>query len=899
MGIDRIRLQNGAIVNPNQTSGVTMANTYEQNIAANQAQQARNQGLLQAARNKLQSFGQALNPSGNTILQRIQKMNPAGTGNIIQGIKDFGDHAIASNIMKGASANMGGTKPTIPEYALQSGADFQTKMAGLDPRISSALAKGYQYVQEGARALLDGPGGVTLEQAMETAKKQSDENIKGILAANTGTLTAEQIKNRNEYLPIDQQMADVAGASSGPTGYTNLRKFYNPFEGRSNLPTSLEEFQSRPGNFEAQIGKRAGYSPTEYYPSFYLDEYGPKTQEGYDSMLADLRNFTLDFGDNPYERDLDSSQFYQYARDDEGNPIGKFTNEEARKEYDEKKAFQQSRYNLGKSQLDNYFNNLASGGRVGFQAGSTEEMIKAQEAAASDPALDAIRQQLFGQDYVQDIGRGKGIAQYYTGFGLPQSLQFTQPVVETPVVTTPDVGSPTDGGGGGGGIIETGSGEQATITSPTTQPIDPSGMLPQISPTIQPITGGITGDSIDVGIPDNESGFVDPLGTMEGAPVVPGVDITGDPSQNLGSTNVGDQPMAAGPFDYLQPISTIANPEIFDNLVGVDDPQIGDVGFTNYTPSEQLTDSQSNIINDIFSLPEATVDTVMNAFSAIPQALTDLKNKTVNIFGQTFNVPQVLASLAIPGFGLATNVLSAIGGALPSDPRANALREFYDVDTAGTIQSGIMKGYNPVSGGFLNAITGGKFGEETNFGLQDAIQDRINTVTNTLQKNYGLTDAEIDSIKAGNITDAIKAKTISDIMSETYGKPTTTNNVQKLADLEDLLGREKDVIDAATTGAPQEDIGATDSIYSGSDTITGPNIDEEKGRPDDDVDTPSFEGFDSGGFDPAPAPAAPAPNIPDRGRGNGGGGGGSPGSEGPGGSDAMGSFKKGGIVDLL
>jgi len=164
-------------------------------------------------------------------------------------------------------------------------------------------------------------------------------------------------------------MADVAGASSGPTGYTNLRKFYNPFEGRSNLPTSLEEFKSRPGNFEAQIGKRVGYSPTEYYPSFYLDEYGPKTQEGYDSMLADLRNFTLDFGDNPYERDLDSYQFYNYARDDEGNPIGKFTNEEARKEYDEKKAFRQSRYNLGKRQLDNYFNNLSKGGRAGYYTG--------------------------------------------------------------------------------------------------------------------------------------------------------------------------------------------------------------------------------------------------------------------------------------------------------------------------------------------------------------------------------------------------------------------------------------------------------------------------------------------------------------------------------------------------
>jgi hypothetical protein len=42
--------------------------------------------------------------------------------------------------------------------------------------------------------------------------------------------------------------------------------------------------------------------------------------------------------------------------------------------------------------------------RIRLQNGSPEEMIKAQEAAASDPALDAIRQQLFGEDYIQDIG---------------------------------------------------------------------------------------------------------------------------------------------------------------------------------------------------------------------------------------------------------------------------------------------------------------------------------------------------------------------------------------------------------------------------------------------------------------------------------------------------------------
>ena len=79
----------------------------------------------------------------------------------------------------------------------------------------------------------------------------------------------------------------------------------------------------------------------------------------------------------------------------------------------------------GRKYLEQYDRNEASmyqGGRVGFQAGSTEEMIKAQEAAAQNPELDKIRQQLFGEGYVQDIGKGEGIAQYYTGFGIPSSF---------------------------------------------------------------------------------------------------------------------------------------------------------------------------------------------------------------------------------------------------------------------------------------------------------------------------------------------------------------------------------------------------------------------------------------------------------------------------------------------
>ena len=51
MGINRIRLQNGAMGDPRVDA--RMQQTYQQNIADNQAQQARNEGILQAAANRL------------------------------------------------------------------------------------------------------------------------------------------------------------------------------------------------------------------------------------------------------------------------------------------------------------------------------------------------------------------------------------------------------------------------------------------------------------------------------------------------------------------------------------------------------------------------------------------------------------------------------------------------------------------------------------------------------------------------------------------------------------------------------------------------------------------------------------------------------------------------------
>jgi hypothetical protein len=130
----------------------------------------------------------------------------------------------------------------------------------------------------------------------------------------------------------------------------------------------------------------------------------------------------------------------------------------------------------GQEYAEKYGIPYASGGRVGFQAGSPAEMAKAQAAAAQDPALDRIRQQLFGEGYVQDIGKGEGIAQYYSGFGTSPSLQFTQPGEEvTPVadVTQPVVDTGSGGGDGGDGGA-TGI-TSASAVQPTSDPFLASG----------------------------------------------------------------------------------------------------------------------------------------------------------------------------------------------------------------------------------------------------------------------------------------------------------------------------------------------------------------------------------------------------------------------------------------
>ena len=93
--------------------------------------------------------------------------------------------------------------------------------------------------------------------------------------------------------------------------------------------------------------------------------------------------------------------------------------------------------------------------------------------------------------------------------------------------------------------------------------------------------------------------------------------------------------------------------------------------------------------------------------------------------------------------------INIVRGLLPEqDPRAINIKNFYGsqfgLTPSGQVASGIMKGYNPISGGFINRITGGKYGTPTKYGLAGAMQRRIE---NILGRRIAQTDASRAKVK--------------------------------------------------------------------------------------------------------------------------------------------------------
>ena len=212
-----------------------------------------------------------------------------------------------------------------------------------------------------------------------------------------------------------------------------------------------------------------------------------------------------------------------------------------------------------------------------------------------------------------------------------------------------------------------------------------------------------------------------------------------------------------------------------------------DIDNFNQTPGSNVIPTDPSQM-----LPQISTDPFMvtGALGVDPREKLDIVTQE-----DVDNPDGLLAKLGIPGFNVTAALLKAainkaVGGPITfvvdvlkdilpqQDPRQITLNELYpDRTSAGTIASGLMKGYNPVSGGFLNTITGGRLGEPTTFGLEEAYNTRIANVRESLSRKYGFTKEELDQIEAGNITPKILATGYNEII----GGP--TNNIQKLADL--------------------------------------------------------------------------------------------------------------------
>jgi hypothetical protein len=133
-----------------------------------------------------------------------------------------------------------------------------------------------------------------------------------------------------------------------------------------------------------------------------------------------------------------------------------------------------------------------------------------------------------------------------------------------------------------------------------------------------------------------------------------------------------------------------------------------------------------------------------------PRTITD-QNK---VLGQTFTEQEpsgIEKLMSYLPFG-ENSVLGRIVRSLPQEsPEIKSMKNFYrsqyGLTPTGQVASGIMAGYNPVYGGALNMLTGGRFGTPTQFGLANAARRRIENIANRRAPQTDASRAKIQELQ--------------------------------------------------------------------------------------------------------------------------------------------------------
>ena len=106
-------------------------------------------------------------PQTNPIVEKLQKRNIPDDSPF----KKFLDHDKFTDYMKILKT---------PNYHQMGGFDFMARFPNMNPDTAKMLASAYQNIFEVGRAIADGSGGITIGDALDTAKKEAALNAIGI-----------------------------------------------------------------------------------------------------------------------------------------------------------------------------------------------------------------------------------------------------------------------------------------------------------------------------------------------------------------------------------------------------------------------------------------------------------------------------------------------------------------------------------------------------------------------------------------------------------------------------------------------------------------------------------------------------------------------------------------------
>ena len=413
---------------------------------------------------------------------------------------------------------------------------------------------------------------------------------------------------------------------------------------------------------------------------------------------------------------------------------------------------------------------------------------------------------------------------------------------------------------------------------------------------LSPIDIGTVDDYDDLNDYENAVAAANISGTISGAPVVGDFDnpTTGTISDDRLNEVIGGQPMAAGPFDYLQeqtPISQVKVPGV--TQADLTQAQIDAERLGSYKPSFD-TSEQENTVQNIFGKVGQTVEGALTELGKIPGAIVDFGKQKVDIFGKKLNVGETLLKAGINKLagGPITLVFDLLGG-LPKDSLENSTTRSIVAQLAAEKDYGFNMGNQSIGQDIFGRNPVSTYGD-----YEQTLKEDLLGINQS-----GFQTAKMREKKQEFARDYFNAK------AERAGGVEQTSGISEEAGGTGIVST-GDVLGPGEFLPEGEDLVSLEdqlAEQAAAEQAQAAKIEAERRELQEINARAEREAADAANAAAAQAAAIAAQNAAyyqseggggGGGTGSVGGGGASPGSAGPGGSDEMGSFKKGGLAGL-